>query len=98
MDFSKPVKWRSKEYLSFIRSLPCCVCGLMPGGIAHHESVLGEKGIGTKPGDEQSLPICPRDHTLYHNGDNWTRMHMPQDPAREMLRLLTRWLIEKEGK
>jgi hypothetical protein len=94
----KPVKFRSEPYRAYIRSLPCCVCGVQPCGVAHHESVLNDKGMGSKPGDEQCIGLCPRCHTLLHSGDNWTRIHMPKDPEKVMLKQLAMWLAQKEGK
>lgn len=59
----KPDRWmRDKDHLSFIRSLPCCVCGRAPCDAAHVRN--GTDGaMGRKPSDKWCVPLC-RPRTL----------------------------------
>lgn len=54
----KPDRWiRDKDHLSFIRSLPCCVCGRAPCDAAHVRN--GTDGaMGRKPSDKWAVPLC----------------------------------------
>ena len=54
----KPDRWiRDKDHLSFIRSLPCCVCGRAPCDAAHVRN--GTDGaMGRKPSDKWTVPLC----------------------------------------
>lgn len=54
----KPDRWiRDKDHLSFIRSLPCCVCGRAPCDAAHVRN--GTDGaMGRKPSDRWCVPLC----------------------------------------
>lgn len=54
----KPNRWiRDKDHLSFVRSLPCCVCGRAPCDAAHVRN--GTDGsTGRKPSDKWALPLC----------------------------------------
>lgn len=70
----KPQRVREAKYLDFIRSQPCCLFGIKPHycfqdaefiitGLrqrveAHHVSREGHKGMGTKPDDRRTVPVC----------------------------------------
>ena len=57
-----------QEHLRFIRTLPCCVCGTRKFVEAAHVRMASaihgkrETGIGEKPSDEWSVPLCARHH------------------------------------
>ncbi len=75
--FQKPVKWRSKKYLKWVKSLPCCICGapsVYDTSIdAHHITAPGlGKGTGTKISDVFSIPLCREHHSNAHNADGET--------------------------
>jgi hypothetical protein len=53
---------RSEEYLDFVRSHPCAVC--RQPAEAHH--AIGHRGIGLKPSDFASIPLCRRHHADIH--------------------------------
>jgi len=55
---------RDTNYLQYIASLPCCVCGAMDGTVIYHHVEAG--GVGTKCSDYMTIPLCA-DH---HTGDN----------------------------
>ena len=59
---SKPV--RDRDYLKFIRLLPCIACGRKKWGMqAMH---TGSHGIGQKASDLDALPGCPACHRELH--------------------------------
>lgn len=70
------VNWRKprqhdSEYLDRIRKLPCLVCGRTPSEAAHirYASAAAAKtitGMGRKPDDRWTLPLCPEHHREQH--------------------------------
>lgn len=78
---------RDPKYLAYIRTLPCCVCGVRMGIVAHHESILG-KGVGLKCSDYETLPLC-RDchHDRHFKGFGWFD-ELFIDYKREIIKLL----------
>jgi len=65
---------RSAKHLRFIRSLPCLVCGTDQAVDACHvrysDAAAGKvnPGLGAKPGDEWTIPMCRYHHTAQHKG------------------------------
>ena len=51
--------WRDSEYLRWIRTLPCVVCGTTRYVEAAH---TGPHGLGQKSADSTAVPLCPRHH------------------------------------
>lgn len=55
---------RDNRYLSFLRALPCCVCGCPPPSDAAHirmgSTVYGKRptGAGEKPDDKWAVSLC----------------------------------------
>ena len=62
MNYPKPQTYRSKKYLSYIRSLACVICD-SPGAHAHH-TVTGGKGL--KGSDFKTVPLCIHHHIEVH--------------------------------
>ena len=63
----KQKAFRSKEYLAFVRTLPCSVCGTDQDIVAHHLiGVGGMGGMGTKAPDNYAMPLCATDHHNLH--------------------------------
>ena len=67
---------KSKKYLDYIRSLPCCICGGIDTEAAHirTSSLAHEKthtGMGEKPSDIWVLPLCNRHHRAQHDTAEW---------------------------
>lgn len=58
----KPDPRRASAHLAFVRSLPCLACGASAPSQAAHVRSSGDGGVGTKPADKFSLPLCPRCH------------------------------------
>jgi len=61
---------RDREYLTWIRSLRCCVCGRSPRNEAAHVGRDGGKGV--KCSDYATIPLCAQCHRIgpdsYHDG------------------------------
>ncbi|MGP9591093.1 DUF968 domain-containing protein [Halomonas sp. H2] len=70
----KDVRWRSEQYLAFVRSLPCSVCGATEGVAAHHITGMYQlSGMGLKPADSFAMPAC--DPIYKHNRDCHQQIH-----------------------
>jgi Protein of unknown function (DUF968) len=52
---------RNGSYLRWIRSLPCCICGGTRFIEAAH---VGERGMGQKCSDFETLPLCADHHRM----------------------------------
>src|SRR5207247_1205917 len=50
---------RNPKYLTFIRSLPCAVCGTCRHIEAAH---TGPRGLGQKSSDLSAIPLCAPEH------------------------------------
>ena len=62
---------RAPEHLAFVRSLGCCVPGCTSRGPvhAHHVRTAANSGIGVKPDDYETVPLCHVHHDeLHRNG------------------------------
>lgn len=55
MMLPKPKTPRDKKYLAFIRTLPCCDCGLPGPSEAHH---IFTGGMALKCSDYDTVPLC----------------------------------------
>jgi len=63
-------RWRSKAFLSFVRSLPCSVpeCTGGPIEAAH----FGPRAAGRKVHDSLAIPLCREHHAESHQcGRQW---------------------------
>lgn len=87
---------RSKTHLSFVRSLPCCVClktfTVQAAHIRKGVSNEHKGGMGMKPSDRMTVPLCYECHNneQHRVGEQtfWTDMSFPIGLA-ENLYLLT---------
>ena len=52
---------RNRQYLGFIRSQPCAVCGIQRNIEAAH---TGARGLGQKSSDFSAIPLCAFDHRV----------------------------------
>jgi hypothetical protein len=81
--------FRNQAYMAFIRTHHCCICQ-RPGDIhAHHVRLGNACGMGTKPSDYRTVPLCPMHHgELHQNGEKtfWSKYTM--DPDALIVRLL----------
>ena len=56
---------RSPDYLAWIRTLGCVVCGRPPGSVlieAAHTNAIGPRGLGQKTTDFSAIPLCSGHH------------------------------------
>lgn len=59
-------RFKSERYLKHVRSYPCCVCGAEPPSEAHHfDDAIS--GMGRKPDDTATAPLCPQHHFEWHD-------------------------------
>ena len=58
--------WRSKKYLAWVRTLPCCITK-MEGVQAAHINLPGSSGMGQKPPDYLVLPVNYLEHRKWHD-------------------------------
>lgn len=65
MDKPDP-RWRSRSYLSWVKSLPCVLCGA-PSDDAHHIKGVGNlSGAGLTSPDWAAMPACREHHDEIH--------------------------------
>lgn len=58
---------RSKRYLDWVRSRPCCICGGTQDIHAHHHGRReGGGGMGIKTCDLHTVPLCQTCHGQWH--------------------------------
>ena len=50
---------RNSRYLAWIRTQPCCVCGISRGIEASH---TGPHGLSQKSPDSSAIPLCAKHH------------------------------------
>lgn len=63
---AKDCRWRSKKYLAFVRSLPCCFCA-HPADDAHHIiGMFGLSGMGLTAPDSYAMSLCRPHHAAVH--------------------------------
>lgn len=82
---TKPMRRRSprakagsdREYLAFIRRLPCVVTGQVPAEASHLRSLKHGSGLGLKSPDRTAIPMSREVHRQYETRSgifrNWTQ-------------------------
>ena len=85
---------RSKEHLSFIASLPCCISGTIGESQACHIRT-GWFGMGIKPGDNMTVPLHWAIHRVQHSKKEST--FWDQFNGIESAKELARMLYEATG-
>lgn len=78
---------RDHDYLEFMRSLNCSYSGKYGpcGGeiVAAHIRMGGGAGMGMKPSDNRTIPLCHSCHSLQHQrGEMWFHGQYFQDACR----------------
>lgn len=84
---------RSRSYLAWIRTQPCCVTGRTVGVEAAHVRMGNGGGMGLKPSDYRTLPLHADEHRRQHNiGERsyWAEKHM--DPDAQIIVHLMRYI------
>lgn len=85
---------RSRQYLAWLRSLPCSYCRSTKQVEAHHWAPT--KAMARKPSDLDALPLCEDCHRRFHD----TGALAPMDPRttreaflRAQVRCLQAWIL-----
>ena len=87
---SKPDLRRRVHHLAFVRQLPCVACGKAAPSEAAHVRTGTDGGVGVKPGDRYTVPLCTVCHAKQHRIGEltfWSALHI--DPVNAALRLWT---------
>jgi hypothetical protein len=87
---AKPDFRRRANHLTFLRQLPCTVCGKAAPSEAAHVRSRCDGGAGIKPSDRYALSLCTSCHALQHEFGElrfWSTLRI--DPLDVALRLWT---------
>ena len=71
--------YRNRTYLDWVKTLPCCFCGV-PADDPHHIKLKGVGGAALSAPDFTVMPLCRLHHDIVHND----LMRYPQ----------AKWMIE----
>ena len=65
---------RDPKHLTFVRSCGCCVpgCRSRTAVHAHHVRTSKNSGMGMKPSDRETVPLCAEHHQELHTKGNRT--------------------------
>ncbi|MGJ8524123.1 hypothetical protein R84981_002841 [Carnimonas sp. R-84981] len=68
---------KNPKYLRWVRTQPCCMCGA-PADHAHHIISRGNvSGMGMKPADVLTVPVCaPHHNEIHRDPDLWDDQYM----------------------
>jgi hypothetical protein len=61
--------YRSKRHLAYIREQHCAACGAWPPNQAAHYRLGTDGGMGMKPSDFYTIPLCLTCHDRQHKGE-----------------------------
>ena len=78
------------QHLAFVRQLPCVACGKAAPSEAAHVRTGTDGGVGVKPGDRYTVPLCTVCHAKQHRIGEltfWSALRI--DPVNAALRLWT---------
>jgi len=85
--------YRNADYLKFIRSKPCGICGVPPQNHAHHvRRYCFGSGGSVKPHDYCTISRC---HTWHHNPDFDDDHPKWQSAEREIINNLMEYIESK---
>lgn len=85
------------DYLAWIRTQPCCVCGRTPT-VAAHQRLVGDGSVGRKPSDLYAIPLCASCHNREHQGAATFYKEIGKDAYRLIVETLVNYYREREGK
>lgn len=71
---------RNRDYLAFVRSLPCVVCHVDPGERVIESAHTGPHGLSQKASDYSAVPLCSPCHRTNRDsnhalGKKWAEHH-----------------------
>jgi hypothetical protein len=87
---------RGQQHLAFVRRLPCVACGKEAPSDAAHVRTATDGGVGMKPADRYTVPLCTTCHAKQHRMGElsfWSALRI--DPLNVSLRL---WTISTDVK
>ena len=86
----------TKEYLKYIKSQPCLICGLTPVDPDHLEAIgMGNNRKNQTPKDFSCIPLCRWHHRDRHRmGTIDFCKHYRIDVWKEAFKLLRRYFID----
>ena len=87
---------RRGQHLSFIRQLPCVACGRAAPSEPAHVRTGTDGGVGLKPGDRYTVPLCTACHAKQHRIGElsfWSALRI--DPLNAAFRL---WIVSADLK
>lgn len=58
----RATRWRSPAHTTWVRGFACCVCGSMTNIEAAHVRLGSNTGLGQKPDDWRTVPLCAGPH------------------------------------
>ncbi|PWC21475.1 DUF968 domain-containing protein [Brenneria nigrifluens DSM 30175 = ATCC 13028] len=74
----KLARWECDKYTRWVKSQQCCGCG-NPADDPHHIIGHGMGGMGTKPHDLFTIPLCRDCHNALHrDAKSWEAEHGSQ--------------------
>src|SRR6516225_4817416 len=85
---------RRGQHLSFIRQLPCVACGRAAPSEPAHVRTGTDGGVGIKPGDRYTVPLCTACHAKQHRIGElsfWSALRI--DPLNVAFRL---WIVSAD--
>jgi hypothetical protein len=86
----KPDFRKRAQHLTFVRQLPCVVCGRAAPSEAAHVRSGSDAGAGMKPSDRYSVSLCGDCHALQHQFGELTFWSTARiDPLNVAFRLWT---------
>jgi hypothetical protein len=65
LTISIPRRYRNREHLRYVTSLPCLFCTRKPSD-AHHLRFVQPRALGRKVSDEFAVPLCRTHHRAAH--------------------------------
>lgn len=92
---------RSRSYLDFVKTEPCCFCH-RPADDPHH--FAGQKGTALRASDYLTVPLCREHHDEWHNRRKLGTLNSAETMAifwKTSALLLARWIElgnQQEGK
>jgi hypothetical protein len=92
--YPKAKTLRSKEYLAFIRTHPCCNCGHSAPSEPHHVRFGGNAGTSLKPPDTHTIPVCRDCHDLMQEYRGFDL----EIALKTMVKMLSEYVELMEGK
>lgn len=86
---------RSRKYLSWIRTQPCCVTGAQVGVQAAHVRLGNGGGIALKPSDYRTLPLSAEQHARQHRiGERTFWEEVGKNPDGQIIVHLIRFIAD----